>query len=79
MALRRLIALSEVERVMKVQEVILKAMSGRLKWYQAAKVLGISDRQMRRWRRRYQEHGYEGLFDRRRRRAEVRKGRPSSR
>jgi len=67
MAWRRLIALSEVERVMKVQEVILRAMSGELKWYQAAEILGISDRQMRRWRRRYEEHGYDGLFDRRRR------------
>ena len=51
---------------MKVQEVILRAMDGQLKWYQAAEILGISDRQMRRWRRRYEQRGYDGLFDRRR-------------
>ena len=34
--------------------------------WQAAEIIGISDRQMRRWRERYEEHGYDGLFDRRR-------------
>ncbi len=58
---------SAMERAMKVQEVILRAIDGRLKWYQAAEILGISDRQMRRWRRRYEQRGYDGLFDRRRR------------
>jgi transposase len=57
-----------VERAMKVQEVILRAIDGRLKWYQAAEILGLSDRQMRRWRQRYEQRGYDGLFDRRRRR-----------
>jgi len=57
---------SAVERAMKVQEVILRAIDGRLKWYQAAEILGISDRQMRRWKRRYERCGYDGLFDRRR-------------
>ncbi len=57
---------SAMERAMKVQEVILRAVDGRLKWYQAAEILGISDRQMRRWRRRYEQRGYDGLFDRRR-------------
>jgi len=33
---------------------------------QAAEILGISDRQMRRWKRRYERGGYDGLFDRRR-------------
>ena len=31
----------------------------------AAEILGISDRQMRRWHERYVEFGYDGLFDRR--------------
>jgi len=57
---------SAVERAMKVQEVILRAIDGRLKWYQAAEILGISARQMRRWKRRYEREGYDGLFDRRR-------------
>ncbi len=59
-----------MERAMKVQEVILRAMAKKITWYQAAEIIGISDRHMRRWRERYEEFGYDGLFDRRR-------GRPS--
>jgi transposase len=55
-----------VERAMKVQEVILRAMAKKLTWWQAAEIIGISDRQMRRWRERYEEFGYDGLVDRRR-------------
>ena len=51
---------------MKVQEVILKAMAGKLKWWTAAEIIGVSDRTMRRWRQRYEEHGYDGLFHRQR-------------
>lgn len=58
----------EAERAMKVQEVILKAMSGQIKWFQAAEILGLSERSMRRWRWRLEKHGYDGLFDRRRQR-----------
>lgn len=61
---------SAVERAMRVQEVILRAMSGELKWHQAARIIGVTDRTMRRWKQRYQEFGYDGLLDRRR-------GRPS--
>ena len=53
---------------MKVQEVILKAMAGSLRWWEAAEIIGVSDRTMRRWRERYQEHGYDGLYDRRKNR-----------
>jgi transposase len=59
-----------MERAMKIQEVILRAMAKKISWYQAAEIIGISDRHMRRWRERYEEFGYDGLFDRRR-------GRPS--
>lgn len=55
---------------MKVQEVILRAMAGKIKWWDAAEILGVTDRSLRRWRKRYEEHGYDGLYDRR-------KGRPS--
>ena len=55
-----------MERAMKVQEVILRAMAKKISWWQAAEIVGISDRSMRRWRERYQEFGYDGLFDRRR-------------
>jgi transposase len=59
-----------VERAMQVQEVILRAMAKKITWWQAAEIIGISDRQMRRWRERYDQFGFRGLFDRRR-------GRPS--
>jgi transposase len=54
------------ERAMKVQEVILRAMAKKITWWQAAEIMGISDRQMRRWRERYEGFGFRGLFDRRR-------------
>jgi transposase len=62
------VSAAEMERMMKVQEVILKAMAGSLKWWEAAEILGISDRSLRRWRARYEEHGYDGRYDRRKRR-----------
>jgi hypothetical protein len=40
------------ERAMKLQEVLLRATSGKIKWWQAAELVGISERQMRRWRKR---------------------------
>jgi transposase len=54
-----------VERAMKLQEVILRALAKKITWEQAAEIIGISDRQMRRWKQRYEEFGYDGLFDRR--------------
>ncbi len=57
--------LPAMERAMKIQEVILKAMSGQIHWIQAAEIIGISDRSMRRWRDRYEKFGYDGLLDRR--------------
>ena len=55
-----------MERAMKVQEVILRALAKKITWWQAAEILGSTDRQMRRWRQRYEAYGYDGLFDRRR-------------
>lgn len=57
-----------LERAMKIQEVITRAISGQIRWWQAAEIIGISDRSMRRWRQRYEEYGYDGLYDRRLRR-----------
>lgn len=57
-----------VERAMKVQEVILRALDGQLTWPQAADILGRSPRSIRRLRWRLEHEGYDGLFDRRRRR-----------
>jgi transposase len=55
-----------MERTMKIQEVLLRAMARKITWFQAAEILGFSDRHVRRIRERYQEFGYDGLFDRRR-------------
>jgi transposase len=55
-----------VERAMKLQDVMLRAMAKRITWYQGAEILGISCRQMQRWKTRFEHEGYEGLFDRRR-------------
>ncbi len=61
-----------MERAMKVQDVMLQAMAKEITWWQAAEILGLSDRHMRRIRERYVEEGYNGLLDRRR-------GKPSRR
>jgi transposase-like protein len=45
--------MSAVERAMKAQAVILQAISGQLRWWQAAEILGVSRRTMRRWKQRY--------------------------
>jgi len=63
---------AEVERMMKLQDVLLKAMAKKITWWQAAEIIGVTDRTMRRWRERLEEDGYSGLADRR-------KGRPSDR
>jgi transposase len=54
-----------MERAMKVQEVLLRAMSGQIKWHQAAEILGTSERSVRRLRMRLEKEGYDGLYDRR--------------
>ena len=56
---------------MKVQDVLLKAMAGKITWWGAAEILGVTDRTMRRWRERMEADGYAGLADRR-------KGKPSA-
>ena len=56
--------------MMKLQDVLLKAMAGKMSWWDAAEIIGVTDRTMRRWRERLQEGGYAGLADRR-------KGKPS--
>jgi transposase len=52
--------------MMKLQDVILKAMAKSLTWVEAAEIAGMSVRNMQRMRQRYQEDGYNGLFDQRR-------------
>jgi transposase len=62
---------AEMERMMKVQDVLLKAMAKKITWWSAAEILGVTDRTMRRWRERIEKDGYAGLADRR-------KGKPSA-
>jgi len=62
---------AEMERMMKVQDVLLKAMAKKITWWAAAEIIGVTDRTMRRWRERMEEFGYAGLADRR-------KGKPSA-
>jgi hypothetical protein len=50
-----------MERAMKFQEVILRAMSKEITWIQAAEILGMSDRNMRRYRNRLGKGGYDGM------------------
>ena len=57
--------------MMKVQDVLLKAMAKKLTWWAAAEIVGVTDRTMRRWRQRLETDGYSGLADRR-------KGKPSA-
>src|SRR5258708_20883599 len=54
-----------VERMMKVQEVMLQA-AAKISWLQAAHIIGVTDRTMRRWRERNYQMGRQGLVDRRR-------------
>ena len=56
----------EMERMMKLQDVILKAMARKITWIDAAEIAGMSVRNMQRKRQAYQEYGYTGLFDHRR-------------
>ena len=67
-AIEEQIPAAEMERMMKAQEVILKAAAGKLTWMAAAEIMGVTDRTMRRWRERLNEHGYSGLWDYRKRR-----------
>src|SRR5487761_320261 len=58
--------------MMKLQDVLLKAMAKKITWWEAAEIIGVTDRTMRRWRERLETQGYSGLVDRR-------KGKPSDR
>jgi transposase len=63
---------SAVERAMQIKEVLLRAMNKEYSWLQAAEILGITPRGLRRLRQRMEQFGYQGLVD-------MRRGRPSPR
>jgi transposase len=54
------------ERAMRMQDVILRAISGEISWFAAADILQMTPRNLRRWRERYERWGYNGLVDQRR-------------
>src|SRR4051794_13460180 len=54
-----------MERMMKLQDVILKAMAKKISWIDAAEIAGMSVRNMQRKRQAYQKYDYTGLFDQR--------------
>ena len=68
---------SEWERVMRVQEVMMRALSGEIHWFQAAAILGVDVRTMRRWRGEFEHRGCHALFDRRRQMPSPRRAPPA--
>lgn len=59
----RLYGKAAVEQAMKRQEIILRAYAKKISWIEAAEILGYSARHLRRVREKYEENGFEGLFD----------------
>lgn len=47
------------------KEIIVRAINGKYTWIQAAQILRMSARNLRRLRKRYEKKGFEGLIDRR--------------
>jgi len=47
------------------KEVIVRALAGKLTWIQAADILDMTPRHLRRLRRAYEHRGYDGLQDQR--------------
>jgi len=64
--------LEALERAMQIKDVLLRAMNKEYSWLQAADILGITPRGVRRLRQRMERFGYQGLVD-------MRHGRPSPR
>ena len=54
-----------MEKVMTRQEIILRAFAKKISWIEAAEILDISCRHLRRIREKYEEVGYSALFDKR--------------
>lgn len=51
------------ERMMKVQEELMRAIDHEITWIQAAEILGCTTRSLRRWKLRYRTYGMRGLVD----------------
>jgi transposase len=51
------------ERMMRVREVLMRAVNREISWIQAADILGCTPRSLRRWKLRFQKFGMDGLVD----------------
>lgn len=51
------------ERAMKREEILLRAYAKKISWIEAAEILGMSCRHLRRLRDKYEEWGFDGLHD----------------
>ena len=51
---------------MRIQEIVMRAMTGQIRWFQSAQVLGVSCCMIRRWKAHYEGTGYDASIDRRR-------------
>lgn len=54
-----------MEKAMTRQEIMLRAYAKKISWIEAAQILGMSCRNLRRLRYGYEKHGYGALFDKR--------------
>lgn len=52
-----------VEKAMKREEIMLRAYAKKISWIEAAEILGLSCRHLRRIREKYEEFGFWGLTD----------------
>jgi transposase len=52
-------------KAMTRNEVMVRAIAKEITWIQAAQICGLTERQMRRLKRRFEERGYDGLVDQR--------------
>lgn len=56
---------------MKLQDVILKAIAKKITWLDAAEIAGLSVATIARMRQKYQEFGYDGLYDQQHRKRHI--------
>ncbi|HLK51388.1 MAG TPA: helix-turn-helix domain-containing protein [Bryobacteraceae bacterium] len=56
---------------MKLQDVILKAIAKKITWLDAADIAGVSATTIARMRQKYEEFGYDGLYDQQRRKRHI--------
>src|ERR1700691_1609003 len=63
---------AEMERMMKVQDVLLKALAKKITWWATAEIIGVKDRTMLSWREGLEKNGHAGLAYRRKGKASKR-------